>query len=115
MTRGGFPLPRGNTMLSRIAKAFLVATALAPVILGYGVAALCDGASFKDAWPWFLGAAGLVLIAYLMPLVALGQLAPLQLDIKSVKDSDKEILTFLITYLLPLVGKSTLNIGPHIA
>src|SRR5689334_903856 len=100
-------------MLSRFAKAFLVATSLAPVLCGYGVVGLSEGKSLRETWHWFAVAGFLTAIAYFMPLIAQRRLAAQPFDLKSVKDADKEILTFLITYLLPLAGRPTLGAGPY--
>ena len=100
-------------MLSRLAKAMLVATSLAPVLFGYGVVALGEGQSLKTAWPWFIMGLGLSVVAYLMPIIALNRLQTQPMHLKSVKDADKEILTFLITYLLPFAGRTTLNANPY--
>lgn len=100
-------------MLSRFAKALLVATSMAPVLCGYGFMGISAGQSLSEVWHWFAMAGGLTLIAFLMPIVARQRLAVQQLDLKSVKDADKEILTFLITYLLPLAGRSTPGDGAY--
>lgn len=107
-------------MLSRIAKALLVATSLAPVLLGYGVVALGEdivapneGQPWITAWHWFAMALGLGVVAYLIPKIALSRIQPQPMHLKGVKDADKEILTFLIAYLLPFVGRTTLNANPY--
>lgn len=100
-------------MISGLAKAFLALSSLAPVLVGYGILAACD----EKPW-WLYGglfsvAGGLVLLGYCLPKLALERIAAKQLDLKSVKDADKEVLAFLITYLLPLVGKPTLGLETH--
>ena len=100
-------------MLSRIAKALLVATSLAPVLFGYGVVALGENRPWKSIWPWFVTALGLGVVAYLMPKIALNRLQSQPMHLRSVKDADKEILTFLITYLLPFAGRTTLASNPY--
>lgn len=103
----------GIPMLNRIAKALLVATSLAPVLFGYGVVALGDNQSWNAAYPWFVAGIGLGFVAYLMPRLVLKLVQPQPMPLKSVKDADKEILTFLITYLLPFAGRTTLNANPY--
>jgi hypothetical protein len=89
-------------MLNRFAHALLVATALAPVILVYGLSYLP-----KETWlaaRWVGIAAGLVLacVGVLRAAAARGERE--QLQVSRAKNVDREVLAFLVSYALPLVS-----------
>jgi MFS family permease len=96
-------------MLSRAAKTVMVATAFAPILLtlafvnwwtgqppifwlGYGIAALL-----------------LALVCVLILKESARRLERVSVPIESVKPADKEVLAFVLSYLLPLANVSTVN------
>jgi len=102
-------------MLSAFAKPLLVATSLAPVLLAFGINGLAAG---KDIWeyaPWFTAALFMVVLSLLILYFARTQLEKLNIKVKSIKNSDKEVLTFLLAYMLPLVPAKTFGLDGHIA
>lgn len=101
-------------MLSRFAKLMLTATSLAPVLATVGVARWSEGDPWLDLVPWFGAAVGLGLVAWLLALVAARKLPRIEVRFVEIKRSDTEVLTFLLTYLLPLVASPSLGMGSRL-
>jgi len=107
-------------MLNKLAKLALVSTALAPICLTLWFVEISSvwqsNTSFADniAAHWQAGSgyllAALVLSGLCFGLVWLSAspqgLEPLPVKIKSVKTADKEIVGFLLVYLLPLINQN---------
>ncbi len=96
-------------MLNKAAKLALVATSLAPICLTLWFV------EFSKAWNWQAGWAYL-LVAILLTLLCGGlvwlagkNLEKLPVKIKAVKTVDKEIVGFLLVYLLPLINQTSLD------
>lgn len=96
-------------MLGKLAKALLVCTSIAPVL--FTVAFI----EFREGNFWFSGAR-YVLIATLLALVcwailhaASKQLQVLPFKISSASTADKEVLGFLLAYVIPLLFGGTTN------
>jgi hypothetical protein len=93
-------------MLNIFAKHLLVATALAPMLGAVAV----NRAAHGETWiSWVLVALGLVLACFsLLALVAkTGEKH--RLVVVSIEDKDKEVLAFLLTYLLPFIASEKLE------
>jgi hypothetical protein len=101
-------------MLSKLAKPLLVATSMAPILLAFAVNAISEGRSFGDYWFWLVLAALLVCLCHLIMRFSSTQLQRQHLTIKSFKSSDKEVMTFLVAYLLPLVSAKSLGLNGHL-
>jgi hypothetical protein len=112
-------------MLNKFVKMALVATALAPICLTLGfveISSVCQSnLPFADnhAAHWQAGSAYL-LAALLMIVVCFGlvklsasRLERLPVEIKAVKTVDKEVVGFLLVYLLPLINQSQNSISLH--
>src|SRR5437763_1265481 len=98
-------------MLSRFAKGLLVGTALAPVLVAYGLKKISDGVpvlSWSTA-QWFLYAAVLVVVCVCLLRVAQTRLGTMHLKVKSIKVSDKNALLLLASYLLPFFTTDQLD------
>lgn len=94
-------------MLNKIAKLSLVATSMAPICLTLWFV------DFSQQWNWHAGL-GYFLAAILMALLCYGlvwlsgkKLEKLPVTIKSVKTVDKEVVGFLLVYLLPLINQTS--------
>jgi MFS family permease len=85
----------------------LVATSLAPVLGAFGMISYSKGEPTWAALQWFICAALLLLICWLVLYFAKNQIEKEVLTINSVKNADKEVLTFLLVYLLPLVARDS--------
>lgn len=96
-------------MFNRFAKALLVATALAPVLGAFGINALSHGKQWPELVGWFGTAIGLVVLSVLLLLFASKEGEVHTLAIKRIRSSDREILAFLLAYLLPLMAEDTLG------
>lgn len=112
-------------MLNKVAKLAMVATSLAPICLTLWFVEISNSWDSKQtigkniAANWHCG--GLYLIAaVLMSLLCFGliwlsgrNLEKLPVKIKAVKTVDKEIVGFLLVYLLPLMnqGSSTISVS----
>ncbi len=102
-----------KTMLNAIAKPLLVSTSMSPVLIAYGINALSDGKGPWEYLPWFGAAIGMVCLCLLILRFAKTQLEKQHLKVKSIKSSDKEVMTFLLAYLLPLIPAKTIGISGH--
>lgn len=106
---------RATIMLSAVAKPLLVSTSLSPVLLAFGINGVAEGRGPLQYLPWF--AASLVLLGLCLLILRFSktQLEKQNLQVKSIKNSDKEVMTFLLAYLLPLVPAKTLDFSGHVA
>lgn len=104
-------------MLGKLAKALLVCTSIAPVLFTLAFI------EFRDGNFWF-GGARYVLIASLLAVVCWAvlhaadrQLQVVPFKISSASTADKEVLGFLLTYVIPLLfagtgaNATTLDVG----
>ncbi len=91
-------------MLNQFAKLLLVGTSLSPVLGAVAVNQVALGKPWADWLPWL--AAGLLLVficwALLRYLAANAQSQLLTLA--QFENNDKEVLAFLLTYLLPFIS-----------
>jgi len=98
-------------MLNKVAKLALVATSLAPIFLTLWFV------EFSKAWEWQAGLKYLFAAA-LLSLLCAGlvwlsgkKLEKLPVKIKAIKTVDKEIVGFLLVYLLPLINQTNNTIS----
>jgi len=98
-------------VLNKAAKLALVATSLAPICLTLWFV------EFSKNWDWHQGW-GFLLAALLMSITCYGlirlsarKLESLPIKIKSIRTADKEIVGFLLVYLLPLIKQSSNSIS----
>lgn len=112
-------------MLNRLAKLALVSTALAPICLTLWFVEISNAWQNNMSWAenlvvhWLVGGgyllAALVLSGLCFVLVRLSAsrhgLESLPVKIKSVKTVDKEIVGFLLVYMLPLINQSQSSIS----
>lgn len=112
-------------MLNKLAKLALVSTALAPICLTMWFVEISNAWQHSLPWSdnlvahWHVGSsyflAALVLSGLCIGLVQLSAsrhgLERLPVKIKSVKTVDKEIVGFLLVYLLPLINQNQSTIS----
>lgn len=97
-------------MLSWFARLVLVATSLSPILGAVAVNKIAKGEPAL-AWVWWAG------IALLLVLICWGMLAfPAKsfekheaLSIEDFESNDKEVLAFLLAYLLPFISTESMN------
>ena len=97
-------------MLGNIAKLLLVSTSFAPVLVTLAFVSYINDTCSKE-WVYYLAAAlGLVLITLKIIDEARNRLETLPICIKALKNVDREILSFLIVYLFPLLSQSAAGV-----
>ena len=101
-------------MLNAIAKPLLVSTSMSPVLIAYGINALADEKGPWEYMPWFIAAISMVCLCLLILHFSKTQLEKQHIKVKSIKISDKEVMTFLLAYLLPLIPAKTIGISGHV-
>jgi hypothetical protein len=95
-------------MLRFLPKLFLVATAFAPVMVTFSAVFWFENK--RDLAAILLGAAALaVIVCVTIIKLSASQLASNPVIIKSIKPADKEIVGFVLAYLLPLARGSQFN------
>lgn len=96
-------------MLSRIAKLLLVASSLAPVLAAFAVREIANGKSVGSTWPLLVATVALPVICFLVIYYAKTNLEQQSLHVKKIKSTDKEVLAYLIAYLLPLLATDVVD------
>ena len=92
-------------MLRFLPKLLLVATAFAPVMIIFAVVYWFDN-QHDLAYKLLAGALILVIVCVAVIRLAAQQLAKNPVTIKTIKPADKEIVGFVLAYLLPLARGS---------
>src|SRR5437870_1743343 len=92
--------------MSQLGKALFVITALAPILFALIVNDVYAGKGLETTWPWIACLGSLVVIWACVLIFAYTRLARTSLAIKKIKTADKEILSFLLAYLLPILAKN---------
>lgn len=96
-------------MLNWFARFLLVATALSPMLGAVAINQIAHGRP-KTHWsPWLISAICLALICWLVLLYAARNGEKHIFHISEFEDKDKEVLAFLLTYLLPFLGTEKLD------
>lgn len=96
-------------MFSCVAKGLFVATSLAPVLAAFAIKDLAKGKTIYDAAPLLVIALLLPVICGLLLIFARSHLERQQLQITKVTSTDKEVLAYLVAYLLPLLAKDSID------
>lgn len=91
-------------MLNRFAKFLLVATSLSPVLGAVAVNQFALGRPWLSWAPWLAVAVLLVLVCWLLLQYAAKNAQKHTLTIKEFESNDKEVLAFLLAYLLPFIS-----------
>lgn len=96
-------------MFSRFAKGLFVATSLAPVLAAFAMKDLANGKTWSDVLPLLVTALLLPAVCWLLLVFAHRQLERHELSITKVTSTDKEVLAYLVAYLLPLLAKDSID------
>ena len=96
-------------MLSGIAKLLLVITSMAPVLGAFAIIDYVHGGLGWSVFRWVTAASGLLIICLLVLHFARHHVEIERLTAKKIKSADKEVLAFLLAYLLPLLSKDQLD------
>jgi hypothetical protein len=106
-------------MLNKTSKFALVGTSLSPICITLWFITVCKNwnkaqnllenikANWHQGWGYLLTALTMTAVCFLLIWLAGRKLEKLPIQIKAVKTVDKEIVGFLLVYLLPLINQST--------
>lgn len=93
-------------MLSKLAKFLLVATSFSPVLFTVAFLSWIDGTFWVEGIFYLAVALTSVALAVLVMAAARQQLEVLPVKIVSLKTVDREVLSFMIAYLFPMLSRS---------
>ena len=96
-------------MYSMFAKGLFAATSLAPVIAAFAIKDLSDGKTVYDAAPLIAVTCVLPILCWLLLVFARKHLEKQELTITKIKSTDKEVLAYLVAYLLPLLANDSID------
>lgn len=96
-------------MLNWFAKFLLAASALSPMLGAVAVDQIAHASPWTQWLPWLGSAVGLALICWLLLLYVARNGEKHTFRIKEFEDKDKEVLAFLLTYLLPFLATDRLE------
>lgn len=110
---------RALSVVSRIGKLVFVATSLAPVCGAFAIIRISDLGilqSLCDFYVWMWIAVGLALLAGAYRFLNWCQknIKHTNVETLTVKPTDKDVLAFLMAYLLPLLGNDAIAFGKPI-
>ena len=88
-------------MLNKLAKASLVTTSFAPILITYSFVLWLDNKPWDKIMYTFAIAVLLIVICIAVLSIAKKQLQIVDFPVTSIKTADGEVLGFLITYLIP--------------
>jgi hypothetical protein len=100
-------------MLNWFANLLLVASSLSPILGAVAVNQYSVEKPISDWLPWLVAALMLVLICAGLLEYAARAAQKQKLKITQIEDKDKEVLAFLLAYLLPLVGGKDILTDVH--
>ena len=100
---------KAHYLLSGIAKLLLVITSMAPVLGAFAIIDYMHDGLGWQVFRWVVAASGLLIICLLVLHFARHQVEIERLTAKKIKSADKEVLAFLLAYLLPLLSKDHLD------
>lgn len=98
-------------MLNKAAKIALVSTSLAPICLTLWFVEFSKHWRWQQGWGYLLAAVLLTGLCFGLVWLSSRKLESLPVKIKAVKTVDKEIVGFLLVYLLPLINQTQNNIS----
>jgi len=101
-------------MLSKFVKVLLVATSLAPIFLTLWFIEFSKDWNLLDGLIYLFITTILIVICILILNFSKSNLEKIPVKITSVKTADKEVVGFIIVYLLPLINESSLNVNPNV-
>lgn len=95
-------------MLNAFAKFLLVSTSLSPVLGAVAVNQLEQNQSWTSWFPWLVVAALLIFLCWALLLYATKNAQRHSFRIREFENTDKEVLAFLLAYLLPFVSSDNM-------
>lgn len=98
-------------MLNTFAKFLLVSTSLSPLLGAVAVNQFARGESIDRWLPWLVVAVLLVFLCWALLTYAARNVQTQNFHIKEFERNDKEVLAFLVTYLLPFLSTEKMGFG----
>lgn len=98
-------------MLNALARFLLVSTALAPVLGAIAVNQIARGDPWLHWGSWLVVALLLVFLCWAMLRYAARNAQTQVFRVKAFERADKEVLVFLLAYLLPFISEPSVMIG----
>ncbi len=95
-------------MLNTLAKLLLVSTSLAPLLGAVAVNQISSGVVWTHWIGWLIAAGLLVFVCWAMLIYASKNSQKQRFHIKEFERNDKEVLAFLLAYLLPFISGENL-------
>lgn len=96
-------------MLNRFAKFLLVATSLSPLLGAVAVSKISHGEPALHWVPWIITAVLLAFLCWAVLWYSARHVQQQSCYIKEFEQNDKEILAFLVTYLLPFLSSEKMG------
>jgi hypothetical protein len=103
--------------MNGFAKALFLATALAPIFAVFGLNRILTHGrdfTFVDTLP-IMGSTVLTVVCWSLLRFCLKRIESEPITIKSVKNTDRDLVPFLIAYVLPLAIANTTSVAGHAA
>jgi len=97
-------------MFNKVAKFLFVATSLAPILCVFAVCDINNGNGYLWAGCLCFTALCLVFVCWCFLRVMSKQVAKEPIKIRSLVSTDKEMLAYMIAYLLPIISGGTMDI-----
>jgi hypothetical protein len=94
-------------MISCLAKLLLVSTSLAPVLLTLWFIKFSEKWDIKQGWVYLIIALALVILCKCILELAKIKLEKMPVKVDAIQTADKEIVGFILVYLLPFINQST--------
>ena len=101
-------------MLSKLSKTSLVSTALAPICLTLWFIKYSKQWKYTDGLPFLIIAIVLAIICWGLLKLSSKKLEKIPSKIATVKTADKEIVGFILVYLLPLINQTSTSMDSHV-
>ena len=98
-------------MLNTFAKLLLVSTSLSPLLGAVAVNQFARGEPASQWGPWLAVALLLVFLCWALLTYAARNVQTQAFHIKEFERNDKEVLAFLVTYLLPFLSTEKMGFG----
>lgn len=96
-------------MLNWFARFLLVATALSPMLGAVAINQIAHDRPWTHWSPWLISAICLALLCWLVLRYVADNGEKYTFQVKEFEDKDKEVLAFLLTYLLPFLTADKLE------
>jgi hypothetical protein len=101
-------------MLNKITKLFLVSTSFAPVFLTLWFSEFSKTWKLMDGIWYFIITLTLIELCFMIMWLSTKYLEIMPVQIESISTSDKEIVGFILAYLLPLINQSAFQINNNL-